>query len=70
MVQEQSLVTDTLEFVVKDSNGNIKESRFIINRDGLILEFIGNERYNSLLNEGKQPLKIPFINGKWNIRRQ
>jgi hypothetical protein len=69
MTQAESILTDTLEFVVRGSDGNVKESRFIANRGGITYEFIGNSRYNTFLNEGKQPFKIPFLNGTWHIVR-
>lgn len=66
-MENNTQLTDSLEFVVRDSTGRVKEARLYLTRCGVTMEFIGNARYRALLDEGKTPTKMPLFYGRWRI---
>lgn len=62
------LTEHSLEVVVRDAQGRIKDSRFVKQFGEASYEFIPNQRYLNKLNNSKHPWRIHLYHGKWTIK--
>jgi hypothetical protein len=72
-MNESSTLADSLSMVVTRADGTIKDTRFVKQRFGYKWEFLPNQTYLSLINQGRiQPntWKVPFLFGTWKATKE
>lgn len=70
---EQSTLTESFGAVVFDSNGKVKDTRYVKAFGPVRFEFLPNALYLKLINSGRiQPntWKVPFLFGYWKAYKE